>query len=116
MNSDKLSRCTSVNGFHEEGMENKKIFTQANPNMGRIVARSRNSNVHILIHTSSFKIRSNQRISHCEGFLVDNYYTKVLSVFNHDIIHIFDAKRPIQTTKQTVSIAIIRAATLQQSP
>ena len=72
MNSDKISCCPSVNAFPEEGMEDQGVFTQANPNMGRIVVGSWNSNVHILIHTSSFRIRPNQRRSDCEGSLVND--------------------------------------------
>lgn len=42
------------------------------------------------------------------------HYAKVLKVFSCDIIHIFDAKMPIQIMKQVVSIATIRAARLQR--
>ena len=42
------------------------------------------------------------------------HYAKALKVFSHDVIHIFEARMPVQTMKQIVSIATIRAATLQR--
>ena len=39
---------------------------------------------------------------------------KGLKVFSHHTIHIFDTEMPIQTVRQIVNIATIKAATLQR--